>query len=57
MEEFDNNKAVWVDEDDENLKINLNKKNRLKKLKKGEESVITGTIINFHIKVPNFKID
>ncbi len=57
MEEFDNNKAVWVDEDDENLKINLNKKNRLKKLKKGEESLITGIIHPFYLQVPNFKID
>lgn len=47
MEEFDNNKPVWVDEDDENLKINLNKKNRLKKLKKGEETIITGRYRKF----------
>lgn len=34
--------AVWFDHDDDNLKINLNKKNRLKKLKQGEEALVTG---------------
>src|SRR4051812_40363076 len=36
-------KAVWVDEDDETFRVDLNKRNRLKKLKKGEESVVTGS--------------
>lgn len=35
---------MWKDEEDENIKINLNKKNNLKKLKKNnEDNVITGS--------------
>ena len=45
MENIDKQGIVWVDEDDDNLKIDLNKKNRLKKLKTGEENIITGKII------------
>jgi U3 small nucleolar RNA-associated protein 18 len=36
-------KAAWVDEDDDQLRIDLNKKNRLKKLKQGEEAIVSGT--------------
>ena len=43
MEEIEKKgQSAWVDEDDETLQINLNKKNRLKKLKQGEESMISG---------------
>jgi len=36
------NKAAWVDDEDENIKINLNKSNRTKKLIKNNENQITG---------------
>lgn len=37
-------KAAWVDEDDENLRINISKENRLRKLRNDEgETVISGT--------------
>lgn len=38
------NQSVWVDEEDEEIKVSLNKKNNLKKLKREKgEDLITGT--------------
>lgn len=45
LSELPNNLTAWKDEEDENIKINLNSKNKLKKLKKDEDNkknLITG---------------
>lgn len=40
---MENAELAWIDEEDDNIKINLNKKNNLKKLKKQNEYIITGS--------------
>lgn len=34
--------AAWIDDEDDRIKINLNKSNRTKKLKKDNENQISG---------------
>ena len=56
MDNIERKEAIWFDQDDEKIQVNLNKKNRLKKLKQGEESIISGkSLINQ--KVLNFRTD